>query len=149
VSEAAQQEKSVCQAWHCGTVFDGLDRHCPVCGNVAVPQKRIRRLGVVLIVCGVFIVGMMAALSWFMIPLILAGGQEVAGSSFSGSQSDGLVIIAIFALVAVFGAGAIAAGTIQVRHGRQNWRLVGGMVGVISVVFAIAWLIQHGLLMQQ
>lgn len=148
MAEAVEQ-KWVCQAWHCGTVYEGTERWCPTCRNVSVPQKRIRRAGVVLIVCGLFLVGMMAMLSWFMVPLILANGQEVdSGSSFSGSRSDGMVIIGLFAMIALFGFGALAAGYIQLRHGRQNWRLVGGMLAVISVICVIAWLVQNGLLMR-
>lgn len=145
----AVSRKWVCQAWHCGEVYEGADRFCPTCRNVAVPQKRIRRAGAVLIVVGILLVGMMAALVWFLGPMLLAAGQEMeGGASFSGTENDARVILALFGTLALFGLGAIVAGYFQLRHGRQNWKLVGGMIGLLVVIGIIVWLIESGLVLR-
>jgi MFS family permease len=138
----------VCQAWHCGEIYEGTDRFCPTCRNVAVPQKRIRRAGVALIVLGLLLVGMMGALTWFLAPMMLGTGQQDGGTSFSGSQEDARVILGLFGAVALFGLGALVAGYIQLRYGRQNWKVVGGMIGVLAVIGVIGWLIQNGFLLR-
>lgn len=144
----APARKWVCQAWHCGEVYEGTDRFCPTCRNVAAPQARIRRAGGLLIVLGLFLVGMMAALLWNLAPMMLAARQEIDGGRFSGSEGDGKVIIGLFLAIAAFGLCACVAGYIQLRHGRQNWKVVGGMLGVLTVICVIAWLIINGFLLK-
>jgi hypothetical protein len=134
----------VCQAWHCGEVYDGSERFCPTCRNVAMPQKSIRRRGIVALACGVFITGMMVALGGLLGPTLLAAGQDVDGSTFSGSKSDGLVVLGLFAALGLFGLVAIVSGFYQLRYGRQNWRLFGGMIAVLVVIGVIVAAIQYG-----
>ena len=142
-SSAAQQEKSVCQSWSCATIFDGVDRYCPACGNPAVPQKRIRRLGALQIACGVILVVLMGAVSWFTVPIILAHAG-VPGEEMS--RQEGLLIIGLFAMLIAFGVGAIAAGWSALRNGRQNWKLAGVMFGVIVVICFAAYGVELGLI---
>ena len=143
----AASRKWVCQSWRCGAVYEGTDRTCPTCRNTAMPQSRVRIAGVVLIVCGLFLVGMMAALSSYMVPLMLAQGAQVDGSSFSGTPRDAQVIMALFAVIALFGLGSLATGFFQLRYGRKNWPLVIGLLVIAAVIFAIAWAVKGGYLL--
>ena len=140
---ATAQERSVCQSWNCGAVFDGLDRYCPQCGNPAAPQKRVRRLGMLQIACGVFLVAIMGAVSWFTVPLILAHagapGEEM-------TRQQGLMFIGLFALLIAFGFAAIAAGWSAMHNGRQNWRIAGVMFAVIVVICFAAYAAAVGLI---
>jgi hypothetical protein len=138
----------VCQAWHCGEVYEGTERFCPTCRNVAVPQKRIRRNGMVALACGVFLTGMMVVLTFLLGPTLLAAGQEVDGSTFTGSKSDAMVVLALFGAIGVFGVVAMVAGFNQLRYGRQNWRLFGGMLAVLAVIGVIAWAINSGFVLK-
>jgi hypothetical protein len=133
-----------CLAGHCGEVYEGTERWCPTCRNVAMPQKSIRRRGVALIVCGLFIAGMMAALGWFLGPMLLSAAQRVDGAGFAGSPRDAMVVTALFAALGLFGLVAIVAGYLQLRHGRQNWRIIWGMIAVLVVIGLIVGAIQYG-----
>jgi hypothetical protein len=139
----------VCQSWGCGEIYEGTDRWCPTCRNVSMPQKSIRRRGVVLIICGLVLVGMMGALTWFLAPVMLGAGQEPGGPGFSGSRRDAMVVLGLFGAIALFGLGSLVAGYIQLRHGRQNWRVVWGMIGVLGVIGVIAWLIENGFILSE
>lgn len=140
--EAAVGDRSVCQSWSCATIFEGIDTHCPKCGNRAVPQKRLRRLGAVQVVCGLFIAGMMGAVSWFTFPLILAErGKE--GSELAGTT--GLLIMALFAALIALGLGFMLAGYSQLRHGRQNWRLIGALFAVVVAMCFVGYGAELGL----
>jgi hypothetical protein len=138
----------VCQAWHCGEVYEGTERFCPTCRNVSVPQKRIRRNGVVALACGIFLTGMMVILTSMLGPTLLAAGQDIDGSTFSGSKSDAMVVLALFGALGAFGVVAMVAGVYQLRYGRQNWRLFGGMLAVLVVIGVIVWLIDGGFVLK-
>ena len=113
-----------------------------------MPQKSIRRRGVVLIVCGLFIAGMMAALGGLFGPVLLSTGQDVDGAGFAGSPRDAMVVMALFAALGLFGLVAIVAGYLQLRHGRQNWRIIWGMIAVLVVIGLIVGAIQYGLVLK-
>ena len=127
--------KSVCQSPRCAAVFDGLDAKCPTCGYRAVPQKRIRMLGWLLIGCGVLLLGIMIPVCIAIVPSMMQPGTETGGSTFTGSESDASSALVIFAMVIAFGLAALASGTYQVRYGRQNWFLVIGMLVLGAVMF--------------
>lgn len=143
MNEAVLQERSVCQNWNCGSVFDGLDKYCPSCGNRAVPQKRLKRLGALQIACGVLITALIGAVSVFTVPLILA---EAGAPDSELSRSDGLMIVGLFAALIFFGLGAMVAGYSQMRNGRQNWRLLGVLFAVIVVICFIGYGVELGLI---
>lgn len=137
------QAKSICQSWNCGAMFDGLDKYCPECGNRAVPQKRLKRMGAMQIVCGVLITVLIGAVSFATVPVILteraAGNPELGGAT-------GLMIIGLFAMLILFGIGAMLAGWSQMRSGRQNWRLLFGLFGIIAIICFAAYGVELGLI---
>jgi MFS family permease len=138
-----QPEMSVCQSWNCGAVFEGLHRHCPTCGNTAVPQKRVRRLGAVQVACGFFLLALMGAVSAYTAPLILAENAR-PGSEMAGGT--GTMILGLYALLLLFGAGAVVSGVYQVRFGRQSWRLLAVLVGIVAVICFGAYAVELGLI---
>jgi hypothetical protein len=135
MNDPATAAKSVCQSPRCATVFDGLEAKCPMCGYRAVPQKRIRMLGWLLIGCGLLLLGIMIPVCVAIVPSMMQPGAEVGGTSFTGSESDASSALVIFAMVIAFGLAALASGTYQVRYGRQNWFLVIGMLVLGAVMF--------------
>jgi hypothetical protein len=143
-SPTPSTEFSVCQSLTCGEVFAGLATACPKCGYPALGQARVRTLGWVLMVCGAVVFGIIAFASWFMIPLIVAGGETVDGSRFSGSADNAFFIVGVFVLVAAIGAAIVLSGLIQVRRGRPDRRLVKGMLVLVAVFYVIAWLARRG-----
>ena len=135
MNDPAKTEQSVCQSPRCATVFDGLEAKCPACGFRAVPQKRIRMLGWLLIGCGVLLLGIMIPVCVAIVPSMMNPGVETGGSTFTGTASDASSALALFAGVIGFAAAALASGIYQVRYGRQNWFLVIGMFVVAAVLF--------------
>jgi hypothetical protein len=146
MNDPATAAKSVCQSPRCATVFDGIAAKCPACGFRAVPQRRIRLLGGLLIFCGLLLLGIMIPVCLAIVPSMMNPGVEVGGTTFSGTASDASSALGIFALVIAFALASLASGIFQVRYGRQNWPLVIGMVGVAVVLFVGArlFLFAHG-----
>ena len=128
-------EKSVCQSPLCATVFDGIAAKCPTCGFRAVPQKRIRMTGWLLVGCGVLLLGIMIPVCVAIGPSMMNPGVEVGGTEFTGSAADASSALMIFAGVIAFALAALASGIYQVRYGRQNWALVIGTLVLAAVLF--------------
>lgn len=132
---------SVCTARNCGIVTEGQVNACPRCGAGTVNTRRVRILGWVMLYCGFFLVGTMAVVSWFMLPLIMAGGEEVDGSRFTGSPAMGFLVIGIFAAVTAFGIVALYGGAWQVRHGQPYAASRPWVFGGIAIFIGAAELL--------
>jgi MFS family permease len=100
-----------------------------------------RRLGWVLIGCGVFLTGMMGTLTWYTAPMLLRPGTTVDGTRFSGGPGMALVVLAIFGAVFAFGATALGYGVFQVRTGRRDKRIIYAMLGIWGLLLTAAYLL--------
>ncbi len=116
----ANGPKSVCSSPRCATVFDGLDRTCPTCGKRAVPQRRIRVLGILMVFCGLLLLGIMLPIAYYTVPMMMHPGQEIRGSTFTGTAEDVEFALSLYTAVIIFGLGALIAGTMQAVRGRQS-----------------------------
>jgi len=72
--------------------FGGMNARRDEHDGLAVAQ-RIRRLGIVAVVMGVFLVGMMAVITAVVAPIMLSAGTNTNGARFEGTPEQGLLIM--------------------------------------------------------
>lgn len=86
-------------------------------------------LGVALVLTGI---GLIAA----MAPTLLAPGQSVGGTTFTGSAAAGVMTLLLFGAVGLFGAVALAGGWAMVRTAqRPRWLVWVMPVVVLLLIF--------------
>ncbi len=104
---------------------------CPQCGGWIRRAQRIRRLGIVAVVMGIFLVGMMAVITAVVAPIMLSVGSGTNGAKFEGTPEQGLLIMGLFGVIFVFGLVAIASGIFQIVTGRRS-------IVIVVIVIALA-----------
>jgi hypothetical protein len=100
----------------------------------------VRRLGWVLLVAGVFLVGLVGALTYNLAPTLLNPGANRGGITFSGTGAQGGKIIWLFATIIAFGLAQIVIGLFQIRTGRSSrilaWATYLGVAVILGAAFA-------------
>jgi len=130
----------------CGLLTAEPADKCPRCGRPLLTTKRVRVLGWVQFAMGLFLVGLMGAITYNVAPMMLQPGVETAGGSrFTGTAGQALVILGLFGLVIIFGLTSMVSGLYQVKTGRRNKMIFVFMLAVFGVLMVAAWLIQAGL----
>lgn len=112
---------------------------CPKCGRKLLSTKLVRRLGWVQLFIGLFLVGMMAVITFNLAPNMLEPGvPDAGGSRFTGTREQAKVILSLFGLIIVFGLTSFVNGLWQVTTGRRNnWILYFGVfLFVLLIIFA-------------
>lgn len=94
---------------------------------MAQPNPRtIRRLGWLLLVIGLFLVGLMGTITWRMYPSMSHPGiPDASGSTWTGTAAQGHDALQLFGLVIAFGVVSILNGVWQIATGRRNLLFVG------------------------
>lgn len=106
--------------------------------------KRIRFLGVVLTLIGLFLVGLMGTIAYDQAPMLLnPGSASRSGSRFTGTPEQGQKMLLLFAAVIGFGLMSIVGGLWQIVTGRRNKWMVIAMVGVFILVAIGASLVRE------
>jgi hypothetical protein len=108
---------------------------CAKCGSWIRGAQTIRRLGFVLVGLGFLLVAGMGTLTIALAPMILSAGKETSGSRFTGTPEQGMMILALFGLVIVFGVAAILAGVFQVIMGRRSIWIIIAVLGLALLLF--------------
>lgn len=113
---------------------------CPQCGQRLRSANEIRWLGVVLVLCGVFLAAVGGGLFIFLGFVFTQAGQPGSNVKLSGQANDGaifLLVFGIFALLIALGLTAITAGAWQIFFGRRSKFLVYMFLGLVVVTFAV------------
>src|SRR6266542_743362 len=118
---------------------------CPQCGGWIRRAQRIRRLGIVAVVLGVFLVGMMAVITAVVAPIMLSAGSETNGAKFEGTPEQGLLILGLFGVIFVFGLVAIASGIFQIVTGRRSLVIVVIVIALAAVLYVMATAVRKAL----
>jgi hypothetical protein len=100
--------------------------------------------GVAATVAGLVLVVMMSVLMLALGPQLLGLGQPAGAASFNGSAGDGLVVMALFAAIWLFGLVAIVSGAAMIRKGRRSVALFVLMLPPLFVIAGIVALILGG-----
>ena len=133
-------ETSSC--YRCDYVMEGVAEQCPKCGGRLLAASRVRALGWVLLPLGIFLVGLMGAVTYYTAPLMLRAGEEVDGSRFTGTPGQATMILALFGLVIAFGLGCIANAVWQIKTGRRNKGMLVVMMTLAGALMLFAFFLQ-------
>ena len=127
---------------NCGYETHKYVFRCPQCGSGGMRSKRwVRRLGGMLVVCGLIITGIIGVVSYYTMPLMLRPGVGFNGTRFSGTSGQLTFVLGIFALVGTFGLIALIQGLWQVKTGRFDKRPIYAMIAIAGSLLLIAMLL--------
>lgn len=130
---------STCLAPSCRTTAEGTVATCPACGGRMRTPRSVRMAGWVLLVCGVFLAGLMSYLWSALAPSMAHPGDTVGGTSFTGTADQARAIVTMFGAVIVFGLAAIAYGLWMIVTGRRSIAMMIGVLVLAAILIGIAW----------
>jgi hypothetical protein len=136
-------ETSKCLSLSCRETVEGSVEKCPKCGTRMRTPKMVRRLGWLLLLLGLFLVGLMGTITWNLAPSLLR--PEAPDSNFTGTAEQAHMILNLFVVVIIFGAGTMLNGTYQIITGRRNAWITAATLGLAVVLFVVAWTTNRGL----
>jgi MFS family permease len=124
--------------YSCGFAGEAAGK-CPNCGGRLRSARLVRGLGWLQLLIGLFLVGLMGTITYNLAPSLLSPAAP-AGSRFTGTPGQALMILGLFGLVITFGVGSIASGLWQIVTGRRNKWIFILMLVLFVVVMLTAWL---------
>ncbi len=130
---------STCLSPSCRTKVDGTVKICPNCGKRMRTPRTVRAAGWVLLVCGLFLVGLMSYLWAALAPLMAHPGNTAEGATFTGTAQQAQTIFIVFGAVIVFGLGSIAYGLWMIITGRRSIAMMIGVLVLAAVLIGVAW----------
>jgi hypothetical protein len=93
--------------------------------------------GALLFALGLIIVGIIGTVAWFTVPIMLADGDTVNGSRFTGGPGARLVIFVIYSLVGAIGLTAMIGGAIVAATGKRPTQLARIMMGSVGAIMML------------
>ena len=127
----------------CGAWADGNVAVCPRCGGPMQVKQGSTVRGWVLLFLGLFLMGMMGAITAATAPTMLNPGVEIDGGSFTGTAQQGRIFLGLFLLVFAFGAVSTLYGLFQIVTRRESKAFVMATLGLAAlllvVMFGILW----------
>jgi hypothetical protein len=128
---------TVCRDPKCATLVEGRSDACPKCGGPMRSVGESPWRGIVLLLCGLVLLGLMGTITYNMYPTLTHPGVRMPdGSSFTGTADQARITLLLFAAVIVFGLVATANGLYMLIT-RQQSRIFM----FISLGFAAALLV--------
>ncbi len=138
---------SICYKLTCGTTIDGDHAFCPQCGSKMKSSKTVRTLGWVLLLCGLFLVGLLGAIVVAIGPLlqsVIVGTNAADEIAFSGNAEAAVAIMRLLWVIIGFGVLTTINGIYQIASGRRSrvlsvvTLLVGLAIAVLTVMTVTA-----------
>jgi len=98
---------------------------CPRCGKGLFSQTNVRWRGVALIILGLFLSGLMSAVTIFVTVFLMTAAKDPrSNAQFRGSESMLLLIYLVFGALIAGGVTAAIGGVWQAVFGRRNMFLM-------------------------
>jgi hypothetical protein len=135
---------SACNLPTCALVVDGRVETCPKCGGPMrdVSDSAVR--GIVMLLCGIILVGMMGWIIWTMSPSMLNPGVTAPdGSTFTGTDKEAKTFLGLFAVVMLLGLTAIINGVFFIVKRRQSGAFIAISLGLAAILMVLAYFILH------
>jgi hypothetical protein len=133
---------SACNLPTCAVVVDGRVSVCPKCGGPMrdVSDSAVR--GIVMLVCGVILVGMMGWILWTQTESMLNPGVEAAdGSTFTGTAKEAQSFLGLFAVVMLLGLTSFINGIFFIVKRRQSGIFMAISLGLAAILMALVYFI--------
>ena len=135
---------SVCNDPRCAELVEGRVATCPKCGG---PMRSVGELpgrGLLLVIIGLILLGIMAPISWALLPSLLHPGETLSdGSSFTGTAEQARMVLILFGLLLAFGLMAVLNGVYMMATRRQSWAFIIGTLVLAGLIvfagFAFMW----------
>jgi uncharacterized membrane protein len=135
---------SACNLPTCATVVEGKVGICPKCGGPMrdVSDSAVR--GIVMLVCGVILVGMMGWILWTQAPSMLNPGVEAPdGSTFTGTAKEAQSFLGLFVVVMLLGLTALINGIFFIVKRRQSGVFMVISLGLATILMVLVYLIKR------
>lgn len=123
-------EPKVRICFKCHFEANTTETKCPRCGRPLQTQIKVRTLGVLIIICGVFISSMMTVILAALYPVL---SQPNDSSKFLGTANQAHLILIILGLTFAAGVSFATAGLWQIIFGRRSRILVWTSVSIILI----------------
>lgn len=100
--------------------------------------RTVRRLGWLLLVVGLFLVGLMGTVTWRIYPSMSHPGvADLSGTTFTGTPAQAHDALQLFGIVIAFGLVSMLNGIWQIATGRRSLVFAGVTLAVgAALVFA-------------
>lgn len=130
---------SVCRKSTCATLVEGPATTCPKCGGPMRSVGESPWRGILLLLCGLFLLGLMGAITYAMYPTLTHPGETIGGSTFTGTADQARITLLLFAAVIVFGLVATANGIYMLVTRQQSKVFVFATLGIAAILLVIAF----------
>lgn len=131
---------TVCRNSKCATLVEGKADVCPKCGGPMRSVGESPWRGILLLVCGLFLLILMGTITYKMYPTLTHPGITMEdGSSFTGTADQARTTLLLFAAVIVFGLVATANGIYMLVTRQQSKVFVFATLGVAAILLVIAF----------
>ena len=105
-------------------------------------SRTVRIAGVAAMTLGLILILIIGAVAYYTVPIMLADGETVDGSRFSGGPATRLLIFGIYAAVAAIGFTAMLSGAVHVATGRRFAPALRLMSVILSVLVGIGLVVK-------
>lgn len=114
-------DRSICTAWRCGAVTEGVVVTCPTCGARTVSSRRLRILGWVLVALGLFLVAFLGGITYSLHPTLSRPGIDMGElGRWDGTAEQARMVLNLFWIIIAFGVFCVVGGVWQIVTGRRS-----------------------------
>ena len=137
-------DRSTCLSPLCGITAEGAHRKCPQCGWAMRGTRNIRVRGWVLLACGLFLVLVMGAITWNMLPTLRYPERAIEAGTYTGTPEQATEFLNLFLLVILFGALGTVNALYTIATGRQNRWFVIATLALAAILYWFGYTIISG-----
>jgi len=130
---------STCVKPTCAVTVDGDVATCPKCGGPMRAVREPRWRGWVLVMCGLFLAGLMGAITFFLWPTLSDPAAAIADGDFTGTVEQARMMLLLFAVIIGFGLLCLVNGIHQIVTGEQSKPFVIVTVALFFAMLAVCW----------
>jgi hypothetical protein len=125
----------------CGAESDGAASKCPQCGGAVRGARSIRQRGWWLTILGLLIAVFFAVVIINQAIDVYHSGEPDARVRYTGGSWMIAFMFGTLGLVFFVGIGFVASGIWQIRYGKPNVKVVAAVIGLFSLLMAIAYIV--------
>lgn len=110
--------------------------------GVEQDSRTVRIAGIVAMALGLILIVLIGAVAYYTVPIMLADGETIDGSRFTGGPEARLLIFGIYAAVAAIGLTAMLSGAVHVATGRRFSPGIRLMLLLVSLLVGLGLVIR-------